>query len=297
MPIFTRRCSKSPPSDRSKEASSSELVLEVKSPPSVQPPSATAGEWTVTTQSIITRRCRRTNPRRPESRSGTIDGERKSFSFAKFPFLSPRRPSRRSRELERRRRRNQSRQTSEASCRVPTAAFQPSSRGVPTSSSLQQRRPASSVQPPSRLIPTSPTPSSSFVSFQRHLIWSSSVVLAGWVFVSGGSSTTTTTSSWVFNISPFSNLTFAIRPSFGFHLRKIGLFLGSNVIHKLGIVGPGVRFFKLGIPESTQLARYKARYLIVPAKQDINSGNYLEYKTKQVPDTDQFYDNSSRCLI
>ncbi|KAI9185051.1 hypothetical protein LWI28_003712 [Acer negundo] len=59
-----------------------------------------------------------------------------------------------------------------------------------------------------------------------------------------------------------------------YHCRKIGLFLGGNVIHKLGIVGPGVRFFKLGIPESTQLARYKARYLIVPAKQDINSGHY-----------------------
>ncbi|KAK0607195.1 hypothetical protein LWI29_011040 [Acer saccharum] len=69
-----------------------------------------------------------------------------------------------------------------------------------------RRRPASVVQLRCRR-----------VSFQHHLIWSSSIVPAGWVFISGGSSTTTTTPSWVFNISPFSNLTFAIHPSFGFH--------------------------------------------------------------------------------
>ncbi|KAK0581530.1 hypothetical protein LWI29_014841 [Acer saccharum] len=116
--------------------------------------------------------------------------------------------------------------SSEASRRVPTVVAwsssvvrRPSFVVRRSSSSLQQRRPASSVQPPSRLVPASPTPSSSFVSFQRHLIWSSSVVPAGWVFISSGSSTTTTTPSWVFNISPFSNLTFAIHPSFGFHLR------------------------------------------------------------------------------
>ncbi|KAK2647782.1 hypothetical protein Ddye_015271 [Dipteronia dyeriana] len=46
-----------------------------------------SGEWAVTTLAEISRRCRRTNPRCPEFKSDTIEGETKEFQFHGVSFF------------------------------------------------------------------------------------------------------------------------------------------------------------------------------------------------------------------